>query len=207
MDRSTQHQIGPWQTSPITERSTSTRSDERIVVSTEDVPASAMTYVCIHSLRVKLGLNAISPTEWVLVDDIADSGACETVMPKNLCASITLRESVASKAGVEYEVASGKAVPNLGERHCEIFCEGAGSSTMMHFQVADIHRPLLSLSRAADQGFKSHLDWYGGYLEETKTGETIPIQRRGNLYIMQIWVRASAEAPDPNTGFARRGNP
>jgi len=142
-----------------------------------------------------------------LIDVIADSGACETVMPKNLCSNIKLRESEASKAGVEYEVASGKAVPNLGERHCEIFCEGAGSSMMMHFQVADIHRPLLSLSRAADQGFKSHLDWYGGYLEDTKTGETIPIQRRGNLYIMQIWVRASSEPPDPNAGFARLGHP
>ena len=164
---------------------------------------------CLHPLveRVKLGLNAVCPTEWVLIDVIADSGACETVMPKNLCANITLRESEASQAGVEYEVASGKAVPNLGERHCEIFCEGAGSSMMMHFQVADVHRPLLSLSRAADQGLKSHLTWYGGYLEETKTGETIPIQRRGNLYIMQIWVRASAEPPDPNAGFARRGNP
>ena len=73
---------------------------------------------CLHPLveRVKPGLNAVSLTEWVLIDVIADSGACETVMPKNLCANITLRESEASKAGVEYEVASGKAVPNLGER-------------------------------------------------------------------------------------------
>jgi hypothetical protein len=123
------------------------------------------------------GLNSVSPAEWVLIDVIADSGACETVMPKGLCSNITLRESAQSKAGVEYEVASGKAVPNLGERHCEIFCEGAESSMMMHFQVADIHKPLLSLSRAADQGFRSYLDWYGGYLEDTKTGETIPIQR------------------------------
>ena len=85
---------------------------------------------------------------------------------------------------------------------------GAGSSMMMHLQVADIHRPLLSLSRAADQGFRSHLDWYRGYLEDVKTGETIPIQRRGNLYIMQTWVRASPEnrLPDPSSGFARRAN-
>ena len=76
---------------------------------------------------------------------------------------------------------------------------------MMHFQVADIHRPLLSMSRAADQGFKSHLDWCGGYLEDTKTGEMIQIQRKGNLYIMQIWVRGSADPPDTNAGFARRG--
>ena len=162
----------------------------------------------LHPLveKTKQGLNNVSPSEWVLIDVIADSGACETVMPKGLCANIKLRESEASKAGVEYEVASGKAVPNLGERHCEIFCEGAESSMMMHFQVADIHRPLSSLSRAADQGFRSYLDWYGGYLEDTRTHETIPIQRRGNLYVMQIWVRGSADQPpDPNSGFVRRG--
>jgi hypothetical protein len=163
----------------------------------------------LHPLieRAKEGLNSFETAEWVLIDVIAVSGACETVMPKGLCPNISLRESQGSRSGVEYEVASGKAVPNLGEKHCEIFCEGAASSMMMHFQVADIHRPLLSLSRAADQGFKSHLDWYGGYLEDVKTGETIPIQRRGNLYIMQIWVRGSADnrPPDPSSGFARRG--
>ena len=114
------------------------------------------------------GLNSVSPAEWVLIDVIADSGACETVMSKGLCSNITLRESAQSKAGIEYEVASGKAVPNLGERHCEIFCEGAESSMMMNFQVVDIHRPLLSLSRAAGPGFRSYLDWYGGYLEDTR---------------------------------------
>ena len=157
--------------------------------------------------KEKPGLNAVGPSEWVMIEVIADSGACETVMPKHLCGNIKLHESAGSKAGVEYEVASGKAILNLGERRCEIYCEGAGNSMMMHFQVADIHRPLLSLSRAADQGFRSVLDQYGGYLEDTTTGEQIPIQRRGNLYIMQIWIRASPDErpPDPNEGFAGRG--
>ena len=110
--------------------------------------------------KTSQGLSSISSAECVLVDVIADSGACETVMPKGLCPSIALRESAAGKAGVEYELA--KTVPNHGERRCEIFCMGAGASMMMHFQVADIHRPLLSLSRVADQRFRSHLDWYGG---------------------------------------------
>ena len=39
---------------------------------------------------------------------------------------------------------------------------------MMHFQVADIHRPFLSLSRAVDQGFKS-------YLEDVDMGEPVKI--------------------------------
>ena len=152
-------------------------------------------------------LSNVNPSEWVMVEVIADSGACETVLPKHLCNNIKLRESVGSKAGVEYEVASGKAVKNLGERHCEVYCEGAGNSMMMHFQVADIHRPLLSLSRAADQGFRSVLDQHGGYLEDTQSGEQIPIQRRGNLYIMQIWIRAGSDErpPDNSQHFVGRG--
>ena len=118
---------------------------------------------------------------------------------------IALSESAASKAGVEYEVASGKAVPNLCERHREICCEGAGSSLMMHFRVADIRRPLLSLSRAADQGFRRYLDWYGGYLGDTQTEKAIPIQRGGNRDVMQIWVRGSADKPPDISGVVRRG--
>ena len=149
-------------------------------------------------------LNAMSPAQWTLIEVIVDSGACETVLPASLCAHIKLRESAASKAKVEYEVASGKAVPNLGEKHCEVFAEGGSSSMLMHFQVADIHRPLLSLSRCADQGFRSYLDYWGGWLEDTKTGESIPITRRGNLYIMQMWIRG---APDEVSapGFPGRG--
>ena len=151
-----------------------------------------------------MALNEMSPAQWTLIEVIVDSGACETVLPASLCAHIKLRESAASKAKVEYEVASGKAVPNLGEKHCEVFAEGGSNSMLMHFQVADIHRPLLSLSRCADQGFRSHLDYWGGWLEDTKTGETIPITRRGNLYIMQMWIRG---APDEVNapGFPGRG--
>ena len=46
------------------------------------------------------GLYNVSPSEWVLIDVIVDSGACETVMPKGLCANIKLRESEVSKAGI-----------------------------------------------------------------------------------------------------------
>ena len=55
--------------------------------------SSVSNYRCLipRVERVKPGLNVVSPTEWVLIDAIADSGACETVMPKNLCFNITLR--------------------------------------------------------------------------------------------------------------------
>ena len=100
--------------------------------------------------------------------------------------------------------ASGKNIPNLGERRCEVFAEGYDNSLLMNFQVADVHRPLLSLSKATGQGFRSCLDYYGGYLEDTTTGECIPIQRRGNLYVMQIWVRAGPDEQKP-VGFSWPG--
>ena len=96
-------------------------------------------------------LSNVNFSESVLIDVIADSGACATAMPKHTCGNIRLGKSAGSKSGDEYEVASGKAVPILGERHCEIFCEGAASSMMMHFQVAVLHRLLLLLSKAADR--------------------------------------------------------
>ena len=73
---------------------------------------------------------------------------------------------------------------------------------IMHFQVADIRCPLFSLSKAADQGFRSHLDQHGGWLEDTQTREIIPIMRRGDLYVMQMWIRA---APDETSAFAGQG--
>ena len=70
----------------------------------------------LHPLieRAKEGLNSVAASEWILIDVISDSSVCETVMPKGFCPNIRFRQSAVSKAGVEYEVASGKAAPNLG---------------------------------------------------------------------------------------------
>ena len=91
-------------------------------------------------------------------------------MPRNLCQLISIVPSAQSLAKIEYEVASGKTIPNLGKRHCEVYAEGYDCPLLMHFQVADVHRPLLSLSKAADMGFGSYLDQNGGWLEDVETG-------------------------------------
>ena len=53
------------------------------------------------------------------------------------------------------------------------------------FQVADVHKALLSITRAADAGYECHLNAHGGYLLDTHTGEKVPISRKGNLYVMR----------------------
>ena len=58
-------------------------------------------------------LGTVGPAEWQEIEVIVDSGACETVMPRNLCQLIPMVPSAQSLAKVEYMVASGQDIPNL----------------------------------------------------------------------------------------------
>ena len=65
------------------------------------------------------------------------------------------------------------------------------------FQVADIHKPLLSVSRTADMGYECRLGKYGGVLIDLETQEQIPITRQGNLYSLKGWVMTDPQGPKP----------
>ena len=135
---------------------------------------------------------------WVEIEITIDSGACDTVMPAAMCGHISIVQTEDSRRGVEYEVANGETIPNLGERHCFLMTEDSHIMKEIVFQCADIHKPLLSVSRCADLGYQCILEKLGGKLKDTVTGEEIPIHRRGNLYVMRAWVRQNKPA-----GFAR----
>ena len=90
---------------------------------------------------------------------------------------------------MEYEVASGESVPNLGERRCEVWTEGATAAKAITMQVADANKALLSSSRCADMGFELRFASAFGCLIDKTTGKVIPLQRRGNLYILKARIR------------------
>ena len=129
--------------------------------------------------------------EWVEIELTADSGACDTVIPRSLAEPIPILPSLASLRGMEYEVANGQSIPNLGERRCLIWTEGATMRKNMNMQVADVHKGLLSLSRCADMGFKGRFGRRAGALICEKTGEVIPLVRKGNLYVLRVWIKAA----------------
>ena len=164
----------------------------------------------ISTLIAKRPSSAIStvqsPHEWVEIEITVDSGACETVMPPGLCTGISISQSSCSH-GAEYEVANGETIPNLGERRCHMMTLGSTMAKKIVFQVADVHKPLLSISRCADMGFRCHLGKEGGFMEDTVTGEHIPLHRRDNLYVMKAWVRSDPSPsvpPNSNLPFAGR---
>jgi hypothetical protein len=138
-------------------------------------------------------------TGWTEIEVTIDSGACDTVMPTRLCSHISIAQTEESRRGMEYEVANGETIPNVGERHCLLMSEDSAHPKRIIFQCADIHKPLLSVSRCADLGYKCVLDDSGGELIDRVSGEVIPLHRRGNLYVMRAWIRQdeSSDFPRP----------
>ena len=88
-----------------------------------------------------------------------------------------------------YEVANGEEIPNKGERRCEIMTLGSSIPKRITFQVADVHKPLLSISGCADMGFDCFLGRLGSQLKDRVTGEEIPLERQGSLYTVKMWIR------------------
>ena len=130
-----------------------------------------------------------NPDEWLEIEVCIDSGACETVMPVSLCPGIEVVDSPQSLEGVEYEVANGGIIPNLGERRCLLMTPGSEVCKRIVFQVADVHKTLMSVSRVADMGYNCHLGKTGGCLEDAQTGERIPLTRKDDLYYFKTWVK------------------
>ena len=81
----------------------------------------------------------------------------------------------------------------MGVRKCQVSTEGCTTDKLMHFNVADIRKPLLSITKVADMGFECILGKHGGYLMDTHNGEWIPIDRKGNLYTMKLWIRDASQ--------------
>ena len=63
------------------------------------------------------GVNRVDTQgEWEVIDMAVDSGASETVLNEDMLPSTGTSESEHSRRGVQYEVANGVRIPNLGEK-------------------------------------------------------------------------------------------
>ena len=107
--------------------------------------------------------------DWIEVELTADTGACDTVMPRAMAQCIPIQPSLQSRSSMMYEAADGNEILNLGKRRCVMWTEGASASRKIHFQVADAHKALLSLSRCADIGFENRFGRRAGVLIDEVT--------------------------------------
>ena len=92
-------------------------------------------------------------------------------------------------------MANGHVIVNEGEKRCMMMTPGSPIPKGIVFQVTDVHKPLLSVGAMCDAGYECLMSRRGGFMRDETTGEIIPLIRRGNLFVLQAWVRSADGTP------------
>ena len=126
--------------------------------------------------------------EWEEITLSLDSGATETVILPDILTGHELREGAPFKRGVEYEVANGVQVPNMGEREFVGVTEN-GAQRSIWAQVCDENRGLLSVRKVTKSGNKVVFVEDGSYIQNKATGEITMLKENAGMYELVMWVK------------------
>ena len=154
---------------------------------------------------------------------IVDSGATIPVMSPETGEAYDLQESEASKLGVEYEVASGDTLPNLGEKKMAVMT-AEGTLRGYTSQCADVSKPLQAVRALLES---KHAVCFGlgdgdDHLVINKvSGEINRLRDDGINYLQDLLIvppdkieqvvkelnalRENHEHPEPASDFGRQG--
>ena len=140
------------------------------------------------------------PNNWQRVSMAVDSGAAETVIPYKLVRSYPIRETEASRAGLNYASATGDPIPNLGEQLLPLVTK-EGTLRSMKFQAAPVSRPLGSVMRMCKSGHRVVFDDDGSYIENKLTGEINWLREENGNYMLDVYILPNE---DDHAGFGRQ---
>ena len=125
---------------------------------------------------------------------VVDSGAADSVCPRDLCPHFPVEVSEASKAGVYYTGANGGKLFNLGQTHVPVALDN-GARSLATFQVADVSRPLMSVSKVCEMGNRVIFGAGGGYIMNIETGACTQFTKKDGIYVFNLWIPPLSESP------------
>ena len=101
-----------------------------------------------------------------------------------------LTESDGSRRKQNFIVGNGQKVPNDGQLLPNLESDAEGNRKIKStFQVAEVSRPLMSVSRVCDQGMTCTLtDSHAPVLDNTEM-TVVKLERRGGLYIARMRLK------------------
>ena len=138
------------------------------------------------------------------MDVAADSGAGDNVASKADAPGYKVKESVSSRRGGNFVGAGGHRMRNKGEMLLPLEAPGWPGKTHpvdAMFQVADVCRPLFSVSRICDRGNNRMIfDREKAVVKNPKGQALCVFKREGNLYVAQMRVRNPK-----HSSFGRQG--
>ena len=134
------------------------------------------------------GVNSVAENGgWEEIELAVDSGATETVVGEDMLHSIKTTEGESFKRAVEYEVANGVTIPNLGEK-CFVAVAEEGQRRKMRAQVCSVNKALLGVSRMVQAGNRVVFEQSGSYVEDLHSGERMHMEEKGGMYMLKVWV-------------------
>ena len=81
-----------------------------------------------------------------------------------------------------------------------------GRDTSVLYQIAEVSRPLTSVSATCDRGNWVVYDPQGGFIMKCQTGERTSFERKGGIYELDLWINAEdMRGGDQSSSFPRQG--
>ena len=117
-----------------------------------------------------------------------DSGAADSVAPPTLAPQVNISESEGSRRGQCYVSASGNRLSTMGEQVLNIQTNEGKDATVL-YQIAEVGRPLTSVSATCDRGNWVVYTSQGGFIINCQTGERTSFERSGGIYELDLWMR------------------
>ena len=130
--------------------------------------------------------------EDVDIDITLVSGCCNHVLDAEDAPGYDVQESPGSRRGQNFVVGNGERIRNEGQVRLRMETEKDGNPTAVQsvFQVAEVSRPLMSVYKICDQGYKCVFDSAGVDVMD-KNGKAICHFTRSNgLYVSTMKLKA-----------------
>ena len=116
-----------------------------------------------------------------------DSGAADHVMPLGWLMWILVVASARSLKGLHYVAASGTRIPNMGQQTVRLLTRN-GTWAQWICQVAAVNKPLVSVSKLIDDGWRVVFDEEASYIKRKRIGNMINIRRERGVFVVYAFV-------------------
>ena len=153
-------------------------------------------------------LNIVEEPEYLDINVTLDSGAAEHAADTEDAPGYAVNPSLGSRAGQGWRTANGEIIPNKGEMILEL--ESENSKMSSKFQVGSVSRPLWSVGKLCDVGYKVVFDKDDAtVIHKASNAPVTTFKRRNALYECDMRLRnprAKTAAPvqESSKGFRRQ---
>jgi hypothetical protein len=171
------------------------RMQEEFADVVHDIGALEVTGMNFFDAEPENELNtaeAVVP-EFIDVDVAVDSGAGDNVLAEVDVAGHKIQESPGSRRGQKFKGAGGHVMANEGQIVLEMLApleDGQHNEVDVTWQIADVCRPLLSVSKICDKAQHTvTFDAKKAIVRDARGRIVCVFQRKGNLYIGRMKIR------------------